>query len=419
MHGLVNNAGVPYRARLLDMDLAGWDRVIGINLTGAMLGMRTLAPLMPADDGAAIVNIGSIAGLTAHHALAYTVSKWGLRGLSKVAALELAPRGIRVNTVHPGPIDTPISVGADPVFLHRHRGADAARPGGALGGGGRAGRLPAAARASYITGAEIPVDGGHTSHGGTKSIVDASAGAVPATRDDRRPPRRPARPASPDRSKTGCGPKRAGAGAELSALLAGADCGGDGDADQREDAEHRQRPCELSRDRRPGRRDRRRAPSSRVTPGATARIQPGSSATGTRAPPRTVVSSAKTSPAALSWAGLRARVDAPRPRNSTQAGPGQGAGRQRPPARPRVQPERGGGEPEQDRLLGGDRDQDGQGLADQDLAEAGRAGPQPVPGVPGSLVEQLRRADLEREEREHDGHPGRRPVDTALPRSHP
>src|SRR5277367_4019675 len=82
VHGLVNNAGVPYRARLMDMDLAGWDRVMAINLTGAMLGMRTLVPLMPADDGAAIVNIGSIAGLTAHHALAYTVSKWGLRGLS-------------------------------------------------------------------------------------------------------------------------------------------------------------------------------------------------------------------------------------------------------------------------------------------------------------------------------------------------
>jgi 3alpha(or 20beta)-hydroxysteroid dehydrogenase len=173
VHGLVNNAGVPYRARLLDMDVAGWDRVIGINLTGTMLGMRTLVPLMPVDDGAAIVNIGSIAGLTAHHALAYTVSKWGLRGLTKVAALELAPRGIRVNAVHPGPIDTPISVGADPVFLR------ATVEQTLLGREGRSEEVAELVvfllsdRASYITGAEIPVDGGHTSHGGTKSIVDA------------------------------------------------------------------------------------------------------------------------------------------------------------------------------------------------------------------------------------------------------
>jgi 3alpha(or 20beta)-hydroxysteroid dehydrogenase len=53
------------------------------------------------------VNIGSVAALTAHHAVAYTASKWALRGLSKVAALELAPRGIRTNVIHPGYIETP------------------------------------------------------------------------------------------------------------------------------------------------------------------------------------------------------------------------------------------------------------------------------------------------------------------------
>jgi 3alpha(or 20beta)-hydroxysteroid dehydrogenase len=177
VHGLVNNAGVPYRARLLNMDLAGWERVIGINLTGAMLGMRAIVPLMPGGDGASIVNIGSIAGLTAHFALAYTVSKWGLRGLTKAAALELASRGIRVNIVHPGPIDTPILDGADPAFVQSSVEQTLA---------GREGRpeevadvvvFLLSARASYLNGAEIPVDGGHTSHGGAKAITDALARA--------------------------------------------------------------------------------------------------------------------------------------------------------------------------------------------------------------------------------------------------
>jgi 3alpha(or 20beta)-hydroxysteroid dehydrogenase len=173
VHGLVNNAGIPYRARLLDMDTAGWNRVIAVNLTGAMLGIRTVAPLMPADSGAAIVNIGSIAGLTAHFAVAYTAAKWGLRGLTKVAALELAPRGIRVNIVHPGPIETPILDGANPAFLR------ASTEQTMLGRNGQAEEVAAvvvfllSGAASYITGAEIPVDGGHTGHGGAKSILDA------------------------------------------------------------------------------------------------------------------------------------------------------------------------------------------------------------------------------------------------------
>jgi 3alpha(or 20beta)-hydroxysteroid dehydrogenase len=173
VHGLVNNAGIPFRVRLLDIDTADWNRILATNLTGAMLGIRTVAPLMPANSGGSIVNIGSIAGLTAHFAAAYTVAKWGLRGLTKVAALELAPRGIRVNIVHPGPIETPILDGANPAFLR------ASREQTMLGRNGQAEEVAAVVvfllsdGASYITGAEIPVDGGHTGHGGAKPILDA------------------------------------------------------------------------------------------------------------------------------------------------------------------------------------------------------------------------------------------------------
>ena len=100
VHGLVNNAGITHRARLLDVAVADVQRVLAVNLVGPLLGIQALAPLMSA--GGAVVNIGSAAGLTAHYPVAYTASKWALRGLSQVAAMELGPSGIRVNTIHPG-----------------------------------------------------------------------------------------------------------------------------------------------------------------------------------------------------------------------------------------------------------------------------------------------------------------------------
>ncbi|MCX7522275.1 SDR family oxidoreductase [Microbacterium sp. STN6] len=171
VHGLVNNAGVAFRARLGEIERADWDRVIGINLTGPMLGMQALVPLM--HQGSSIVNIGSAAALTPHHTAAYTASKWGLRGLSSAAATEFGGRGIRVNLVHPGYIETPMMAGAPAVMAQAQR---ALTP---LERTGEAHEVAAVVAfllsdaASYVTGAEIPVDGGFTSSMGVKYMSDA------------------------------------------------------------------------------------------------------------------------------------------------------------------------------------------------------------------------------------------------------
>lgn len=169
--GLVNNAGITRRARLDDIRAADFEQVQAVNVLGPLLGMQHLGPLMPA--GSSIVNIGSAAGLTGHYPVAYTASKWALRGVSKAACVELGPRGIRVNLVHPGFIETPMTASAPAAFREANLRLT---PLGRTGAPEEVAPLVVfliSDDSSYLTGAEIPVDGGYTAHGGAKGISDA------------------------------------------------------------------------------------------------------------------------------------------------------------------------------------------------------------------------------------------------------
>lgn len=109
---LVNNAGIVTFGPIDAMSVADWQRTLDINLTGVWLGMHHVVPSMKRAGGGSIVNISSTAGLQGYANLgAYVASKWGVRGLTKTAALELGGHGIRVNSIHPGPIRTPMTAG--------------------------------------------------------------------------------------------------------------------------------------------------------------------------------------------------------------------------------------------------------------------------------------------------------------------
>ncbi|GIF25362.1 3-oxoacyl-ACP reductase [Paractinoplanes tereljensis] len=171
LHGLVNCAGATWRARLGSVTPADFSQVQAVNVLGPLLGIQALSPLMP--SGSSIVNVGSLAALQGHYPIAYTASKWSLRGLTHAACLALGPQGIRVNVVHPGFIDTPMTASAAPAF---RAASIASAP---LGRAGTPAEVAAVITfllsdaAAYVTGAEIPVDGGSSSHGGAKSISDA------------------------------------------------------------------------------------------------------------------------------------------------------------------------------------------------------------------------------------------------------
>lgn len=160
---LVNNAGISHPGTVLDMTVEQWDKVMAINLTSVFLGMKHTIPHMQKNGGGSIINISSIAGLTGSNgAGAYTASKGAVRLLSKAAAVDYGRDNIRVNSIHPGFIETPMSA----PYINNEQMLQWFLSLTALPRVGQASEVAQAVlflasdASSYITGVELPVDGG-------------------------------------------------------------------------------------------------------------------------------------------------------------------------------------------------------------------------------------------------------------------
>jgi 3alpha(or 20beta)-hydroxysteroid dehydrogenase len=154
---LVNNAGIHHVRAIEDETLDGLRRLLDVNLIGTFLGIRSVIAPMRERGGGSIVNISSLAGLEGVRGHgAYGATKWGVRGLTKTAAIELGPSGIRVNSIHPGVIDTPMlppgaSAAAADIPVQR------------IGAPTDVAELVvylASDESSFVNGAEIAIDGG-------------------------------------------------------------------------------------------------------------------------------------------------------------------------------------------------------------------------------------------------------------------
>jgi 3alpha(or 20beta)-hydroxysteroid dehydrogenase len=170
---LVNNAGITRPGTIAELPPDDYDLVVAVNQTGPWLGIRAAAPAMRDSGGGSIINISSTLGFVGLAGEgAYVATKWALRGITRTAALELAADGIRVNSVHPGWIDTPMNPASLPMGDGSSLAESLRDHGSALGLGCPLRRIGtpeevanvvlflASDESAYCTGAEFVVDGG-------------------------------------------------------------------------------------------------------------------------------------------------------------------------------------------------------------------------------------------------------------------
>lgn len=163
---LVNNAGIAFGCPIETTSEADYRRVIDVNQVSVFLGMKSVIPSMKRAGGGSIINISSIAGITGNAGvLPYTASKFAVRGMTKSAALELAPLNIRVNSIHPGLIRTPMTSSLDPTTEQALALLAASTPVGRAGEPEEVANvvvLLASDESRFATGAEFVIDGGVT-----------------------------------------------------------------------------------------------------------------------------------------------------------------------------------------------------------------------------------------------------------------
>jgi 3alpha(or 20beta)-hydroxysteroid dehydrogenase len=156
---LVNNAGVGATGGVLEQTIDEYRRVMDVNVFGTMLGMRTFVPGMVERKSGSVINVASIAGLVGRpNGLAYTASKWAIRGLTKTAALDVADTGVRINAVNPGIIRTAMTEGISLAAVSTQPIARLGEPSEVT----RVVLFLASDEASYCTGADFVVDGGYS-----------------------------------------------------------------------------------------------------------------------------------------------------------------------------------------------------------------------------------------------------------------
>lgn len=171
LDGMVNCVGIDLESPIGDMADAGWDRVIAVNLTGAMILCQAVLPALRASGGGTIVNLSSAAGLSPlSHRAAYCTSKAGLIMFGKCLAMELGAENIRVNTVCPGAVDTPLFRSSYEDFQNADERLSAIRARYAMRRVAVPTEIASAAlyltchESSYVTGATLAVDGGRSFH---------------------------------------------------------------------------------------------------------------------------------------------------------------------------------------------------------------------------------------------------------------